>query len=89
MGVEVWMIVFPAVIGLAGLFLRSRAGSSNLWDVLHELARGRARVGLEREQRVTLEVMLERLPKAGLRMEDAQQGRRTVIAADRSVDDCR
>lgn len=47
------MVVIPALIGLVGVALRSRAGGSGLWDVLHELARGRSRAGLERERRAT------------------------------------
>ncbi|MGO4459404.1 hypothetical protein AB4039_19215 [Streptomyces sp. M-16] len=83
MSVEVLTAVgVPVLLGLAGLILRSRRGSSNLWDVLHELARGRVKAGLERERRATLVVMLERLPGAGLRVEDTAQGRRTVIAGD-------
>lgn len=72
---------------VTGVFLRARAssprsGASSLWDVLHELARARARVGLERERRATLVVMLEHLPNRGLRVEDTAQGRRTVIAGE-------
>ncbi|MFD9338302.1 hypothetical protein ACFWBF_28455 [Streptomyces sp. NPDC060028] len=82
MSVEVLAVGGPLLIGLAGIILRSRRGSSGFWDVLHELARGRVKAGLERERRATLVVMLERLPEAGLRVEDTAQGRRTVITGD-------
>ncbi|GGP77980.1 hypothetical protein GCM10010278_65430 [Streptomyces melanogenes] len=73
----------PVLLTVAGLILRSRAGSSNLWDVLHELARGRVNASMERERRATLVVMLERLPDSGLRVEDTEQGRRTVVPGER------
>ncbi|MFF9673634.1 hypothetical protein ACF1GS_18345 [Streptomyces eurythermus] len=76
----------PTLLGLVGLILRSRAGSSDLWDVLHELARGRGKTGLERERRATLVVMLECLPRAAMRVEDTAQGQRTVIAETTSGD---
>ncbi|MCX4400040.1 hypothetical protein OG887_43960 (plasmid) [Streptomyces sp. NBC_00053] len=70
----------PALAALAGLVLRPRHKGSNLWDVLHELARGRVGAGMERERRATLVVMLDRLPQTGVRVEDTAQGRRTVIS---------
>ncbi|MBW5481148.1 hypothetical protein [Streptomyces bambusae] len=82
MSVEVLAVGVPVLMGLIGLILRSRKGRTGLWDVLHELAQGRVKAGLERERRATLVVMLEQLPKAGLRVEDTVQGRRTVIAGD-------
>lgn len=88
--IEVLMAVgVPLVLGLAGLVLRSRTGSSTFWDVLHELARGRSKAGLERERRATLVVMLERLPGVGLWVEDTAQGRRTVVDGTASDDPSR
>ncbi|MEV0982340.1 hypothetical protein [Streptomyces sp. NPDC049915] len=69
-----------ALAALVGLRVRRPEGGSSLWDVLHELARGRSRTGLERERRATLVVMLDRLPGKGVRMEDTAQGSRTVIS---------
>ncbi|MFI1285193.1 hypothetical protein ACH4U5_31300 [Streptomyces sp. NPDC020858] len=82
MSVEVLAALAIPVLGLAGVILRSRRGGSGLWDVLHELARGRVKAGLERERRATLAVLLEQLPRVGLRVEDTAQGRRTVITGD-------
>lgn len=72
----------PVLLAAATLLLRSRAGRSNVWDVLHELAQGRVKIGMERERRATLVVMLERLPGTAMRVEDTAQGSRTVITGD-------
>jgi hypothetical protein len=69
MRVDALAILAPGVIAVLGLLLRSRAGSSNLWDVMHELARGRVRTGLERERRVTLGVLLPYLDASAEREE--------------------
>lgn len=92
MNVELMAVLIPALIALVGLFLRSRTGSSNHWDVLHELARGRVDAGIERERRATLRMMLERLPKDGVQVEDTDGrriGRRTVIGVGTEQDDQR
>ncbi|MEV4975982.1 hypothetical protein [Streptomyces scopuliridis] len=84
MNVDLIAVLVPAVLALAGLLLRSRAGSSNLWDVLHELARGRVDAGIERERRATLRMMLERLPKDAVPVEDTddrETGRRAAIGS--------
>lgn len=62
MTVELMGILAPAVVAVIGLVVRCRHGSSSHWDVLHELARGRVRAGLERERRATLRVILDRMP---------------------------
>lgn len=62
MTVELMGILAPTVVAAIGLVVRCRHGSSSHWDVLHELARGRARMGLERERRATLRVFLDRMP---------------------------
>ncbi|MGP3690310.1 hypothetical protein ACTVZO_37400 [Streptomyces sp. IBSNAI002] len=62
MTLELMGILAPAVVAVIGLVLRCRHGSSSHWDVLHELARGRVRTGLERERRATLRVILDRMP---------------------------
>ncbi|WP_206503212.1 hypothetical protein [Streptomyces chrestomyceticus] len=83
MPVELVDLLLPA-IGVLGVLLRSRRGRSNLWDVLHELARGRASAAAERERRETLVEMLDRLPAGGGRVEDYDArggGRTTVIGA--------
>jgi hypothetical protein len=64
---------------LLGLVLRPRRNGVGLWDVLHELARGRTAGGMERERRATLTVMLRRLPDREVQVEDGAHGRRTVI----------
>lgn len=84
MNVDLIAVLVPAVLALMGLLLRSRAGSSNLWDVLHELARGRVDAGIERERRATLRMMLERLPKDAVTVNDVdgrQTGRRTALGS--------
>ncbi|MFJ9822263.1 hypothetical protein ACIRU3_44990 [Streptomyces sp. NPDC101151] len=81
MNLEVLVSVgVPALAAVVGLGFRPRAGDANAWDVLHELARGRVRTGLERERRATLLVMLDRLPDNGVQVEDTAQGRRTIIS---------
>jgi hypothetical protein len=67
------------VIVLLGLVLRPRKNGVGLWDVLHELARGRTASGMERERRATLSVLLRRLPDRRVQVEDVVHGRRTVI----------
>lgn len=74
MGVDALVVLVPGVSVAAGLLLRSRLGSSNLWDVLHELARGRVRAGLERERRLTLLMLLPSL--LGVSTEQARKGSR-------------
>jgi hypothetical protein len=77
------------LVMLVGLLVRPRGGRSNLWDVLHELARSRGGAGLERERRATLEVLLERLPDSHVRIEDSdgpRGGRRTVINREAAED---
>ena len=59
MNVDPLAVLVPMTITLTGLFLRSRTGSSNHWDVLHELARGRVAAGMERERRATLRMVAE------------------------------
>ncbi|MDX2521594.1 hypothetical protein PV355_41810 [Streptomyces stelliscabiei] len=66
-------------IVLLGLVLRPRKNGAGLWDVLHELARGRTASGMERERRATLSVLLRRLPDRRVQVEDVVHGRRTVI----------
>lgn len=58
MNADVLAVLIPAAIALAGVVLRSRVGSANHWDVLHELARGRVAAGLERERRATMQMVL-------------------------------
>ncbi|MFE5957036.1 MULTISPECIES: hypothetical protein [Streptomyces] len=67
------------VIILLGLLLRPRKDGAGMWDVLHELARGRTASGMERERRATLSVLLRRLPDRRVQVEDVGHGRRTVI----------
>lgn len=68
-----------AAIMLLGLALRPRKNGVGLWDVLHELARGRTASGMERERRATLTVLLRKLPDRRVQLEDNRHGRRTVI----------
>ncbi len=64
---------------LLGLILRPRKNGAGLWDVLHELARGRTASGMERERRATLSVLLRKLPDRRFQVEDVAHGRRAVI----------
>ncbi|MFV5995418.1 hypothetical protein ACNPQM_24030 [Streptomyces sp. NPDC056231] len=80
MGPEVLNVAGSSVaIVLLGLVLRPRKNGAGLWDVLHELARGRTANGMERERRATLSVLLRRLPDRRVQVEDVAHGRRTVI----------
>ena len=57
----------------------ARKNGAGLWDVLHELARGRTASGMERERRATLSMLMRRLPDRRVQVEDVTHGRRMVI----------
>jgi hypothetical protein len=59
MNAELMAAVPPIVFAALGLLLRSRRGTANHWDVLHELARSRRDSAMERERRITLRMILD------------------------------
>ncbi|MFJ4713485.1 hypothetical protein [Streptomyces sp. NPDC088785] len=71
-------MVGSGLVLLVGLAMRlpSRRGHPGLWDVLLELAKGRATAASERERRATAVEVLERLPDGGRMHEVDERGRR-------------
>jgi hypothetical protein len=88
MNVDLLTVLAPAGIAVVGLLLSSRTGTSNQWDVLHELARGWKDAGLERERRATLRMWLDHLPKDRTPevTDRCGSGRPTVIGEETAED---
>jgi hypothetical protein len=65
-------------LGLAIRLMTSQRGRPGLWDILLELAKGRAAAVSEREHRATTVEILQRLPQGGRIDEMDENGRQRV-----------
>ena len=84
MGGEVATMIGSGVLLALGLTTRlmSRRGRPGLWEILLELAKGRAAAASERERRATTVEILDRLPHGGRIDEVDESGRQRTYEVE-------